>query len=300
MAQGDRATIGVVDIATPNVTIGGLTDLPFPPGVQEVVEGSAGVDAEYLAIMAAMGRVAFTTRDLTALASIGLNGVAVTTLDAYYQMLAGVSGREAYGSAKHLKVSMSSGLAVPRMLSCGVGETAQCSFEAFAISADGATNPITVTADQTMPDDGSVDDVWTIGPIELNTVDYDVGSVSIDFGLDVAQEPPTEGDTYPKLCLIANRRPRITLTTLSAEAMATITSAGLALTSFAVYFRKLAARGTRVAEVTAEHVKISGTTGMAIPGDSSASIGGGRLATPITIVPDTSPPLTISTASAIT
>jgi len=75
MAQGDRGTLGLIDVGTPDLTIGGIQRVAFSTGMARIIEASGGqVDPTYVAAMDLRPNIEFDTLQLTALASIGISG----------------------------------------------------------------------------------------------------------------------------------------------------------------------------------------------------------------------------------
>jgi hypothetical protein len=74
-----------------------------------------------------------------------------------------------------------------------------------------------------------------------------------------------EGHAYPTFCGVSTRQMTCAINGLDISALSTFGLNGLALTTFKSFFRKIAEGGVRVAEVTASHIKFSGTEGMLLP-----------------------------------
>lgn len=260
MSQGDRGTLGLVDIATPDVTVSGVTDWRVSTGMNRLIEASGGhVDPTFVSVMSLSPTLGFTTRMLTALSSFGIGGAQITTLDAYIQKLLKYGTRG--GANTHTKISIGTGMCVPRTLSANQGSIAELSLDAVAISADGAAAAMTVATGQSLPAGGGVTEAFTIGPVAINGTVIDVESVSIDFGIQL-QLDSSGGQPFPTFVAVMNRRPEIRLTSKDFDTINTLYAAGVfgvaqGGTDSVVYFRKLAAGGTRVADVTAEHVKFT-------------------------------------------
>lgn len=254
-------------IVLPGGTLAQIVEDDFAPGLIEAVETNSGsVDPSFAAIMEGKPAFSFTTTALaSALTYAGLTPLAIAAeTDLYFARLA--SGGTIDSGTTHIKLSLSAGILVPKMIEASQGrEPAHISYDLYALSSDGLTNPITLTTGQALPSQGNVAELFTLGPCEFNTTPLTAGqSLRWDFGMN-CQVVGSDGEPWPTYAAVDARRPGATLRGLDASALNVSGTAGLALTSFATYFRKVAKGGTRVPNATASHIKLSGTTGMLVP-----------------------------------
>jgi len=257
MAQADRQTTGTIDIATPNLTIP-VSASAYNPNHQLFVEASSGnVDPTFTAMMSTNPRFSFTTKLITVLSSFGIAGGEITTAKMWLQQLVKHGTRNATSK----DIIAATGMCLPRSLTVSQGAPAELQFDLFALSTDGAAVPITFAT-------GAMDAiptalVWTLGPVSLNGTPYDVESMTIDFGIQEFVEA-SSGNVYPTYITIMERRPTITLAVRTADIQGALDVTGLAQsgTDSVFYLRKLTANGTRVADVTAEHIKFTVDDGM--------------------------------------
>jgi hypothetical protein len=257
MAQGDRGTLGLVKIASPALTIGGIQSWGLTSNLARQVEGSGGiVDPTFVALMSLKPTLTFTTLQLTALNSCGIAGCQVTTADFYVQKLAPYGTRAGAGS--HTKLSAGAGIMVPRTLTASRGQRATIEFEVIPISADGAAPAVEITPSQNLPGGGTVGEAFTIGPAAFNGTGIDVERITVNFGLAVQAEG-SGGQPYDTFVSVMDRRPSISISSPDLDAIATVGLEGLAQTAgdSLLYFRQLAANGMRWAEGENKHVKIS-------------------------------------------
>ncbi len=258
--MSERKTIGLLDLATPNVTIGGLSALDVDPQTQEWLGGAAGVDLQFAATMHLMPKMGFTTYDLAAaLAVCGIGGCVFEDLD-LYELLYDDHG-EIKAGAVHKKTSLADGLMVPRSISFGGGESpVTVSFEAFATAADGVTVPL-AEATAAAPAGGGVAAAYTLAKITFGGSPVaEINSLGFEFGLSV-EHTVNGGDLVPRRANINGRDPVINLTSEDSAvtgAFGYVGSAG-ALT---LYFQKLAVAG-RVAANQAEHIGLTATNAFA-------------------------------------
>jgi len=287
MAQGDRGTLGLVVCATPSVTVGGVSNWRLSTGMNRLVEAAGGqVDPTFVAIMALAPVLGFTTRQLTALSSFGISGAQITTLDAYVQKLLAYGTRG--GAGTHTKISIPTGICVPRTLSAQQGQRAELALDAVAISSTGAAAAATVTTGQNLPAGGGVTEVFTLGPVKINGTALDCEAVNVDFGVSL-QVDSSGGQVFPTFVAVMDRRPSIRLTPKDMDSFNTFYNSGAfglaqAATDSLVYFRKLAAGGLRVADETAEHVQLAIAAGL-ISLEAGDARHGERATTDVVITP---------------
>ncbi|WP_166820518.1 hypothetical protein [Thalassoroseus pseudoceratinae] len=315
MSIGNVYTIGSVygldGTGGSNFELHGVDNLSIDPGVQEILESAAGQpDPSYVATMSNEAMITFTASDIaTALGNIdalaGLSVVSGATneqLECYFTKMAS-NGTRSDGTS-HLKVTLNKALVVPRTLTARQGEKATLDVEVHGIY-DGSNNPFVYTDTVSLPDTPSLDEMFTVGKATINGTDLDgITGLTVDFGLTVQKEM-SDGDVWPTFAAITTRQPRIELTTREAVSLSTFGLAGTAQTSSAtaVYLRKIAEQGTRVADNTAEHIKISlsSSQGMISVGQTGGSNNAPSDCTVvIRPVAGSSAIMTVSTASAIT
>lgn len=295
MAGANRFTPVLLDITSPDITIGHITELGPSPGVQAAVEHAGKVDAQAIFVEEIKPTLAVGTGDLSHLATLGYQGSAVTTAAAYFEQYAANSDIEADGC---LEVSYGAGLMVPVSVSASHGQRAALNAMLYGTSADDSAI-VTVTTDQSLPTGSGISAGYTVGPCEINGTTFEVESMTWTFGLQVVQEAHS-GHIYPDLAYIARRAPSVSLVTRDAEALSTLSAGATALTGDGCigYFRKKSADGQgNVADGTAQHVSLQMANGIAHVEDLNAE------QTQITVTarkPSAAVILVISTTAAIT
>lgn len=238
--------------------------------------GGSSTDREYVASRSVEPVMPIATKDLSFLSACGFSGLFVVPasgkagLTAYGRELPLGGLPTAVGTGNHLKCLVSDGLLVPvsigashnsiaklnLMLHCTLGTTPTYSQAAPMLFSN--SNAITSGA-------GAVTKVWTTGPVKFNsTLVQGITDLSVDFGIQVLKESDS-GDVYPSEVAIIGRTSKIMFTTKDLTLIAAIAD-GLSISTFAAYFRKVNQNGQRVAAATAEHIGISATAGMIVPG----------------------------------
>ena len=270
--SADRATISLVDITTPDITLGGITAYSLNPGLNTLIAAGGGVvDPTFSALMTAGTVFSFTSRDIgTLLAAAGIAGAEATTVVAFLQNLAAYGTRG--GASLHTKITIGKAFLVPRTLTATAGGEATISYDVIAISADGTTAPIAVLASQTLTEGGGTSAAFTAGPCSINGTALTVASITVDFGLDV-RPVIDDANVYPTSAYIANRRPTISISSPDMAALATITAAGVvqSATDSVVYFAQLEEGATRKAGST--HISLTVDDGRIEIGSLSGSDG---------------------------
>ena len=273
------------------------------PGLEPfVLAADGGVDPTFAAAGTVQPRVTFgTTAIATALGSIGISGLAISSSATFFFQKYASGGTRATGTS-HVKMAATQGMVLPRTLTAATDTPAEISYETICL-ADGANAPVLITTGQALTGSPTVGELFVAGPVSINGTDLDaVRNINIDFGL---QELVLGGDgeTYPTFAAIQTRMPKITIDILDADYMATLGVAGLAqnITDSEVYLRKVAKGGTRVADATLEHVKFTVDDGrMTIFEGSADEAGEAVIQVEITPVFDgTNDIMAIDTAAAI-
>jgi len=303
MAVTDIGTLSLVDMTTPDLTIGGIVSQEVSPGIQAAAESSDGeVDARFVSIMSQDFRIGFSSRHLAVcLAGIGISGAEMADLDTYFQKIAKYGTRT--GGAANLQIRAATGMIYPVAISARHNDAAIISYMAVPLSTDGSTAPVALNNNVAIPAGGGISEKFTAGGVSINGAAVAVESIDVAFGLQVAVEA-SDGHVFPTFASIMSRQPIITVRTMDRLALNTLGISGAAqgATDSVVYFRKVAANGTRVADATAEHVKISIDDGLIHCGAIN-NRHGQRIGTEITILPvydGTNAILVINAASAIT
>ncbi len=289
--------------------IQGIQDQGLDPGLQELLEGGSGSNYNsFGAIAKGAPSADITSTDIKAVLDLtGATGMPIDEdhLVTMYNMrrLNGAAQADD-DSGLHQSALFSQGIMIPRTLSADHQGTAKITLSILAIKA-GEVDPIVYTHNANLPAGvkPGVSDLYTMGPIKLNTTLLDGSkTVSIDFGI-TAEPDSSDGDIYPSFVSIGKVQPTITATTQHIDLAGTLTMAGKYYVASHVicYLRKRAEGGTYVADITAQHIKITLGKCLVLPG----KISGNPKQMSVKIVPwhtgGVTPvyPLAINTASAI-
>lgn len=167
---------------------------------------------------------------------------------------------------------------------------------------DGSNEPIVPAGSVALSGTPSGSVHWVQGPVYLNTVQLTgIQEMTIDFGNSLI-EAGGDGEIYDTHVFIATHQPRITIRGYNVP-WSTYGLNGTALTAGSFYLRKVSTTG-RVANGTAQHIKLAATAGIINIEETSA--GGNQAATTtVTIQPvgadaSTYPLVITGTAIAIT
>ena len=287
--------------------LNGIVETPLRYGVNVEGEALAGdVFPRFKSVTGYRRSAQFRSKHIRdALSNVGVTGVAIvsstnTGLTFYAQKRAAGSTR-ASGSV-HRSYNFSDGILVPTRLTANHQSDAEITYEAFTVSPDGTTDPLTVTNNAALPGTIADNGRFTLGPITLGgTALTGFESVDIEFNVDVPLDG-SDSDLYDTLASIENIDPVITIRGLDELTVDTITKAGLAVThaNSEIYLRKRDNSGTYVADGTAEHVKFT-FDGIAVLDESLS--GQPRVGPSIRIntrYDGTNSPITVTTDTAIT
>jgi len=271
-------TLYAVDVDS--TLIDGVFSQRIGAGIQKAKNFHDGsVDPRYVATLARRSTIEFSTKAVAvALGVTGARGAAISSSATLFFYKNADDGERA-GASSHLKMVVGSGLIVPRRLSANQDGEAELTCEIIPISSDGSTDPITITDSQSLAGTPDADEKFTIGPASVNGTDLDPQSIEVDFGIEVITRSHS-GFYLPVQGSIRTIAPTIRVSTADVSKVTTIGLSGLAqsVTDSLFYLRKLDENGTRVANGTAEHVKLSVDDGQIHMDELSADEGGDAVA----------------------
>ena len=261
--MAEVATISKVGFNT-SLSLDGVLRCAHVPGIETVtVRGDGQLHATRVYIKSIRPRIDFTTLDVgTALAlnsaQFATKGLALSALfSGYLTQRTQDGGLATTGD----KLAMAQGLIVPTRLSVRDMEAATLECAVHGRSADGTTNPLSVTADQTVPVGTAITACHTVGKLMVNGAQIAANLIqSFDYDFGLAVEPlGGDGVLYPTRLHIRQVQPRLSWELADADAVAAIGLSGVAqgATDSLFYLRKFDPSGGRVATATAEHVKMS-------------------------------------------
>lgn len=258
-------------VVLPTGTIHQITDSNLDPGISEMLVGGSGdLDFGYGASAEVKPQLSFSTTACgTALGIAGVNGYAFTGGGAaFYFRPVGVGATRTDTAC--VKIAAAAGLVVPKSMKASDSskDPAKIDYDVYFLSSDGVTAPLTTSTGVTLPSVPLASEAFTSGALKLNGAFIPtVNDLSIDFGLK-CETQKSDGCAYPSWAgITGNRKVEVSPTIYDMtqlDALGTAGAAlnnGLALTAWIVWFKKVASGGTRVANATAGHLKIAGTTG---------------------------------------
>ena len=259
MAVSNVHTLYAVSI-TSGALLDQVSDWNFGAGLRHaLLSGDGSVDPTFVTVGVQEPSISFTTTAIaTALAACGLDGLAIASANALVAWLQKCTeGGTRTAGANHIKAVMNKGILVPRSINANQ-EGATISFDAVA-TYDGTNAPFVLTGSQSLTGTAAVSEAFVAGPCVINgTTINGVVNITIDFGLQV-RAIAGDGHPWPTYCTIIGRQPRITITTPDVTVLTTFGLNGVAqsATDSVIYLRKCDEGGTRVADVTAEHISFS-------------------------------------------
>lgn len=261
--------------------ISGVKSQRIGANIQKRINNNDGSPrSRYVAVMSRESTISFSTVEIVSLlTATGMEGVAISSTVVLFFQKTAANGQRASGTS-HVKMTISSGLVVPRPARGSQGEEAEIGCEIFPVSSDGATDPITIADSQALSGTPNVSQKFTVGPASFNGTAVETQSVEVDPGIEVVSRSH-HGYYLPVHCFVRSVRPKVRVTTMDAGVLASIGLTGLAQdgTDSFVYFRKLAEGSTRTAELTAEHAKFTLDEGHFHVDSAEASEDGDAMAT---------------------
>jgi hypothetical protein len=175
--------------------------------------------------------------------------------------------------SNHYALTGANGLVIPTSFQADGAGNASASLELITFSTNGTTAPLAEATSQAL---GSTafNALYALGPVVLNgTTLTRVAGVVIRTGLVAAPEW-NSAETYPREVFIRPPiLPTIEIRCYDVEEITGALGGWLAGTSLVVYFRKRAAGGTFVADLTAQHLKFSFADGIVDAGLGGSGVG---------------------------
>ena len=247
--------------AAADIFFTGITNQSVNPGVQKVLQSGDGrVDNIFVAAGKVQPLATFTSTQIkTVIDTCGIIGKkidATNILKIYFQQY-DLGGTRKTGSTL-MMMTVNSGLLVPTTITLEDGQPGEAALELHAVW-DGTNKPFVISTGVAAPAAPIPTEFFTTGPIQLNGVATEgVQTITLDFGNSVIKKGG-DGEVYDTFVAIDKRAPKITytLTDVTLANTQTIDGVGQSASDSIVYFTKMAAGGTRVADVTAEHIKIT-------------------------------------------
>jgi hypothetical protein len=233
-------------LATPTVIR--ARDTSLMDGTQVIREANSGepyARNAYITGQAPSGEFS-TPAIAAALAAIGPLGSALTAAAplVLYAQKRTAGGTRTAGSV-HQSYTVGPGIVIPNRLSCDHQGNAQLSYSYAAVSADGTTAPLTISATAALATMPELDDHFTLGPVAIGGSTLSAKTnVAIDFGVRLAVEG-SDSDIYPSIVTIELVEALITIATVDIT-LASIDLDGLEGThaNTSIQFRKREVGGT--------------------------------------------------------
>lgn len=151
----------------------------------------------------------------------------------------------------HLSIAANDPLVALSRISTSQGQVASATYGVHPIYQD-ATVPLTFSNSAALPTAESLNALFTIGPVEFNSVTFESTQWTYDTGLTITKES-SKGDVYPTVAAVTKREPVFSGDVLDVDD--SVVMFGLTEANAEVWLRKLDEGGTRVAEATAEHIQ---------------------------------------------
>lgn len=283
-----------------------LDNANLDPEFEMAMERAAGeVSPSHVAIMSMAPSISFRTKEVAKVLGVvsPLTGLCFPTGTVVCYFAQKGKCAPTLGNGNHVSATFTSGLVVVESISADQAGDAVLEGKIYAIWDE--TDPIVQFSNSAnLPSNITVSEKFTLGPVNINgTAIDDVQSVRWEFSPQVERTSAT-GQAYPTMVNLETISPVVRVGILDASRLNTYVL-GLAQSASATnsYLRKLANMGSRVADGTAQHVKLSfaSSQGMHVwgpyGGSNSQHTRGELILYPIG---GTNPIATISAASAIT
>ncbi len=267
------------------------------------------IDPTYASVRSIAPVISVDTLDVSlAISTIGIAGLASTTFEMWFVPI--TSGAVAVPAAGAMKVSGTVGLAMLGSITGDGGENATEASATIELHALGTASvaPFLVSSAQTPPAAVELAATYYLGPVTFNGRTYDPTNLSINPGLEIAKRQ-SDGLAWHTFASFPRRASTIEISTEQVLALDDMTATagadeieGGIITDFVAYLRKSTIGITRVANATAEHVKLTVAKAMIVPGSTGGALDGFATQS-VTITPLSTggnPSMAFSVVSAIT
>lgn len=252
------------------------------PQIAKLFEyGSGQVDPTFAAFDGESPVIRFSTTAIKRLlATINVeNGQALssgTPVDIYFQQMA--PGGTRLTGATGLRVRVSAGMAVVSRITAGDGQVAVAEAMVYAVSTDGESTPIAVTANVTLPVLLATDQLYTSGPAVLGGAEIGaIESFEFDPKLSVRRNRG-DGQAYATFAYMLRRGseddgPSIMLSTRHLGKLVSGTSFAIDAANDYVALRALKSGAPREALTALKHIKFKPNAGAVLVSRATARDG---------------------------
>lgn len=278
----------------------------------EIIRQASASEAasQFSAIIAAMPGMTFRTpqvkdvldRLTTSALCVGYDSTSTGTVALYYRKGKNRGLREAVGSSVHDKFTMTNNAFLYwTSLTAEARQVAQIDVTLKAVSADGA-NPMVHAGSSTLAGTSTAGPHFTIGPVEIilsSTPSWLNSIVRISVDTGVTSDDKLEGGlAYSQFASIDEMRPVMRIETNDVTVMDTFEEPQ-EIDGVNLFLRKLAQNDLPLANATAEHIRITGGTGMAVATRGTGLVGEFTLEIPLDMPDASTAPYAINTGVAI-
>jgi len=275
-----------------------LANIKVNPQLQRMIEGAHSIDPVIAAAIAQKPMITFDTHAIgTMLGLCGPDGLTKDEVYAWFPERAH-GGMISSGEA-HVKITAYRCLIVLQSIRVSQDQPAIGSFAIYP-TYDGSNAPLAYAKDQALPERAAdvSEQAYTNGPLYLGETAIETQGWTFDLGANIFT-PAMNGEAYPRMAAIAERRPTVSVQTLDLES---ITSAGMMGTSVddvLLYLRALTMRGAPVADATTSHIKLTIKEAF-VSSDGPGGDSSGQATTELTVSPvDDGTNSTVAVASGV-
>lgn len=269
-------TVSSVDllhgISNGSTFISQFTSQEVTPGMEVMVASAAGMPyPQFAGTLSVRAEMRFTTPQIkSVLDLVGVSGVydlSGGNTDLFMKVASDQGVRTASASTAHHRFRAAQGFLVLERITAGHRSEAQAQCRIIC-AYDGTNSPLVYAGSQALSGTPTSDEHFLLGPQYLNgSAVAGPQNLDLDLGQSILQTG-SDGELYDTFNCLLQQTPTFTLTALNTGYWATAGLTGLDLSSASIYFRKMSRTG-RVADATAEHIKLAFTDGEIYVGSTS-------------------------------
>lgn len=256
----------------------GIVGYSVNPNTEKAILHHDGlVDPVYACALNQKPEISIRSVDLAnVLAAVDFSGVALTELTTWFQKGADCATRAS--GTDHTKIVATSGCAVLMPLRATNNQIVEAEVQAYLKSSTGLADPFTITTGISLAGSTAATAKYTMGPVYItpsggSRAQLTVSDWEFDPGIEI-EAISDDGLPFPTYIAIHRRAPKFRCTYVDMSKLATYTFNG-ALGSIEAFLRKVSetGAGSRVANATEEHIKITIADGRYQTDDSSVDDG---------------------------
>jgi len=259
------ATVDILHgIVNSSTFISEFTSQEVSPGIQPFLSHSAGmVSPQHADVMKFLPEIRFTTPQIKTILDLvdddGIADLSGANTDLYFKAAADQSNRTADATTAHHRFRAAQVLLVLERISAPHDGDAQAQCRLIC-AYDGTNAPLVYAGSQALSGTPATAAHYTLGEVHINGSEIDgPQNMEIDWGQNILQAGGS-GDQYNTFNCQLQSTPRVTIDVMNSVPWAL--GQAFDLTAGCSFYLRKRGRTARVADATAEHIKLTASDGL--------------------------------------